>query len=109
GGQRIATGRDEVESVVEVLARQVAIRLRAAHLVEEGVAGDRRGPAGAPAGPRVSPGSRAGSDSSTSKRLAGAMMARLGSSSRWLARPILCIRRLTPLGGPIWFTRPTSP
>ena len=47
GRQRIAAGRHEVERVVEILARQVAIGLRAPHLVEEGVAVDRLGAGGA--------------------------------------------------------------
>jgi hypothetical protein len=44
-----------------------------------------------------------------SKRLPGTMMPSLGSSSRWLARPIRCSRRELPLGAPIWTTRSTSP
>ena len=44
-----------------------------------------------------------------SKRLPGTRMPLLGSSSRWLARPIRCRRRELPFGAPIWTTRSTSP
>ena len=44
-----------------------------------------------------------------SKRLPGTTMPRLGSSSRWLARPMRWSRRDDPLGAPIWMTRSTSP
>ena len=44
-----------------------------------------------------------------SKRLPGTMMPLLGSSRRWLARPMRCSRRELPLGAPIWTTRSTSP
>ena len=47
GRQRVAAGRHEIERVVEILARQVAIGLGAAHLVEEGLAVDRLGAGGA--------------------------------------------------------------
>ena len=115
GRQRIAAGGDEVERVVEILARQVAIGLRAAHLVDRSASRSigwaqavptmcwastsrQAGRGGSPSSSRASTASSAASDSSTSKRLAGAIMARLGSSSRWLARPIRCIRRLHALG-----------
>ena len=44
-----------------------------------------------------------------SKRLPGTMMPLLGSSRRWLARPMRCSRRELPFGAPIWTTRSTSP
>ena len=47
GRQRIATGRHEIERVVEILSRQVAIGLRAPHLGKEGLAVDRLGAGGA--------------------------------------------------------------
>ena len=47
GRERIAAGRHEVERVVEILARQVAIGLRAPDLGEEGLAVDRLGAGGA--------------------------------------------------------------
>ena len=53
--------------------------------------------------------SRAAWHSSISKRLAGTKRARLGSSSRWLARPIRCTMREAPLGEASWITRSTSP
>jgi hypothetical protein len=44
-----------------------------------------------------------------SKRLAGARMAREGSSRRWLARPIRWTIREAPFGAASWMTRSTSP
>ena len=46
--------------------------------------------------------------SSTSKRLAGTRIAALGSSSRWLARPMRWISRLAPFGAPTCSTRSTA-
>ena len=126
GRQRVAAGGDEIEGVVEILARQLAIGLRASAPPRRAASRSigwaqaqptmcwastsrQGGRGGSPSSSRASTASSAASDSSTSKRLAGAIMARLGSSSRWLARPMRCIRRLTPLGAPIWITRSTSP
>ncbi len=53
--------------------------------------------------------SRAAWHSSISKRLAGTKSAWLGSSSRWLARPIRCTIRDAPFGEASWITRSTSP
>ena len=44
-----------------------------------------------------------------SKRLPGTISALLGSSRRWLARPIRCNSRDDPFGAPIWITQSTSP
>jgi len=53
--------------------------------------------------------SRAAWHSSISKRLAGTNSARLGSSSRWLARPMRWTMREAPFGEASWMTRSTSP
>ena len=124
--ERIAAGRDELQDLVEVGARSG--RRRAGRCApRRRAASASNGPQQAmptrcwastsrPPGCGASPSSvcsriasSAARHSSTSKRLPGTSSAREGWSRRWLARPIRCRMRETPLGAPICTTRSTSP